>query len=192
MASSICRVRPGSRRRHLLQQVCCSALIVAGFVQGSGATSVIAALPPPTPDPIRCATALISRGLPVAPNADYYYATVDDQLRSPREGVWMAADVTSDKLLGRWAHSHEEGQSNGLVFRPADFAFPPSRGRTTLVFAAGGDLQVEGPGPDDRRRTTSGRWSLQGNILTTTAPGWSGAFDIEAVDERALVLRRRP
>jgi hypothetical protein len=104
----------------------------------------------------------------------------------------MAADVTSDKLLGRWAHSHEEGQGNRLVFRPADFAFPPSRGRTTLVFAAGGDLQVEGPGPDDRRRTTSGRWSLQGNILTTTAPGWSGAFDIEAVDERALVHRPRP
>jgi hypothetical protein len=104
----------------------------------------------------------------------------------------MAAGAQESQLLGRWFHSHEESQGDRLVFRPADFAFPPSRGRTGLVFGQGGDLQVEGPGPDDRRRATSGRWSLQGNLLTTAAPGWSGAFTIESVDAQALVLRRRP
>ena len=102
----------------------------------------------------------------------------------------MAAGIEASQLLGRWVHSHEEDQGGRLVFRPADFAFPPSRGRTALIFAAGGQLQVEGPGPADRRRTTSGHWSLQGKTLATAAPGWSGTFEIEAVDERALVLRR--
>jgi hypothetical protein len=131
-------------------------------------------------------------GLSAAPDPRYCCVKVDDRSRSSRGEVSMAAGVQADQLLGRWFHSHEESQGDRLVFRPADFAFPPSRGRTALVFGQGGDLQVEGPGPDDRRRATSGRWRLQGNVLTTTAPGWSGAFTVESVDERALVLRRRP
>jgi len=130
-------------------------------------------------------------GLSAAPDRVYCCVKVDDRSRSSWGEVSMAG-IQASQLLGRWFHSHEESQGDRLVFRPADFAFPPSRGRTALVFGQGGDLQVEGPGPDDRRRATSGRWSLQGNVLTTAAPGWSGAFTIESVDEHALVLRRRP
>jgi hypothetical protein len=103
----------------------------------------------------------------------------------------VAAGNEASLLIGRWVHSHEEDQGGRLVFRPAEFAFPPSRGRTALIFATGGGLQVEGPGPVDRKMTTSGHWSLQGNVLTTAAPGWSGIFEIEAVDEHKLVLRRQ-
>jgi hypothetical protein len=128
-------------------------------------------------------------GIPASLEPAYHRAKVDD-LRSPWEEPWLAASIEASQLLGRWVHSHEEDQGGRLVFRPGDFAFPPSRGRTALVFAADGELEVEGPGPADRRRTTSGHWSLQGNVLTTAAPGWSGTFEIEAVDERKLVLRR--
>jgi hypothetical protein len=33
-------------------------------------------------------------------------------------------------LFQRWLHSHEEDTGTERVYRPAGFAFPPSRGRT--------------------------------------------------------------
>jgi hypothetical protein len=128
-------------------------------------------------------------GIPASLEPAYHRAKVDS-LRSSWGGAWLAAGIEASQLLGRWVHSHEEDQGGRLVFRPGDFAFPPSRGRTALIFAADGELQVEGPGPTDRARTTSGHWSLRGNVLTTAAPGWSGTFEIAALDARKLVLRR--
>ncbi len=38
--------------------------------------------------------------------------------------------VDRSRLCQRWIHSHEEDTDTEMVYRPADFAFPPSRGRT--------------------------------------------------------------
>jgi hypothetical protein len=106
----------------------------------------------------------------------------------------MAAGAQVSQLLGKWAQSFEEDADGGLVFRPFSFSFPPSRrGRTMLNFKPDGALEVGlGPGPDDRTQTGAGRWELVGDRLTIDAPGWSGVFEIETLDQNRLVLRRRP
>ena len=32
-------------------------------------------------------------------------------------------------ILGQWIHSHEEDAKGVMVYRPANYSFPPSRGR---------------------------------------------------------------
>jgi hypothetical protein len=134
-----------------------------------------------------------TRDLPARLNLEYEYPSKYEKRRSHGGALRMAADVQPSQLLGRWAHSYEEDRDGRMVFRPFSFAFPPSRrGRTALNFGSDGDLQVGlGPGPDDRTTTGSGSWVLEGNLLTITGP-WSGLFEIEAVNEHELVLRKRP
>jgi hypothetical protein len=93
-------------------------------------------------------------------------------------------------LQATWVHSHEEDEGDRLVFRAPDFDFPPSRGRAALTLKPGGVVEVVGPGPDDRRRAGSGRWTLSGQGLEIRAPGFSGSFEVEAVDDQRLVVRR--
>jgi hypothetical protein len=57
-------------------------------------------------------------------------------------------------------HSHEEDTGTEMVFRPAGFRFPPSRGRRSFELRAGGHLIEAGPGPADRRAESGGTWRL--------------------------------
>jgi hypothetical protein len=66
-------------------------------------------------------------------------------------------------LGGSWLHSFEEDEAGGVqVYRPQDFAFPPSRrGRESLDFSVPGQVAMGAPGPDDRPRSaTSGLTAL--------------------------------
>ena len=101
----------------------------------------------------------------------------------------MAADI-SQALQSTWMHSHEEDKIDLLVFRGPDYPFPPSRGRTGFTMKPGGVVDVVGPGPDDRRQAGSGRWTLTGKRLVIKAPTFSGTFDVEAVDDKRLVVRQ--
>ena len=93
-------------------------------------------------------------------------------------------------LQAAWVHSHEEDEGARLVFRGPDRELPPSRGRTGFTLKPNGVVEVVGPGPDDRRRATSGRWTLTGKRLEIRSPGFSGAFEVETVDDQRLVVRR--
>ncbi len=93
-------------------------------------------------------------------------------------------------LQAAWVHSHEEDEAGRMVFRSADTDLPPSRGRTGFTLKSGDAVEVVGPGPDDRRRTSSGHWTLEGKRLRIDAPGLSGTFDVETVDDQRLVVRR--
>src|SRR5687767_12282600 len=54
------------------------------------------------------------------------------------------------KLLYRtWLHSREEDQGEVMVYRPNDFNFPPSRGRTGFAFEAGGKFTQYDIAPTD-------------------------------------------
>jgi hypothetical protein len=101
----------------------------------------------------------------------------------------MSPDVRR-AIQATWIHSHEEDQGDRMVFRSADFDFPPSRGRIEFSLKPGGVVEVVRPGPDDRRRKASGRWTLAGKRLEIEAPGFSGSFDVEEVDHQRLVVRR--
>src|SRR5215475_12064281 len=47
-------------------------------------------------------------------------------------------------ILGHWTHSHEEDTPDAMIYRPASYSFPPSRGRMGLEFRSGGDLVYYG------------------------------------------------
>ena len=85
-------------------------------------------------------------------------------------------------LHRRWVHSHEEDGADGRVYRPASFAFPRSRGRESMELRADGTLVETGPASDDRRRTATGTWSLEG------APAASLRLRTEGAAERRLTV----
>jgi len=68
-------------------------------------------------------------------------------------------------LYGHWRHSHEEDSDGEMVFRPAQHAFPPARGRTGFELRPDGSYLENSPGPDDRPEQSSGCWSLEGDTL---------------------------
>jgi|SRR5947209_6693180 len=101
----------------------------------------------------------------------------------------MASDLRKS-LQASWVHSHEEDEGNRLVFRGPDHDFPPARGRTSFTLKPGGEVDAVGPGPDDRRRSSSGTWSLEGKHLRIDSPLFSGTYQVETVDDEHMVIKR--
>ena len=83
----------------------------------------------------------------------------------------MTDRITPAVLHQRWVHSHEEDSGREMVFRPAWFKFPPSRGRASFDLKADGSLIEGGPGPCDRRVESDGRWKLEGDGTLTFFDG---------------------
>lgn len=102
----------------------------------------------------------------------------------------MAAETDEPRLVGEWLHSHEEDEDDQIVFRPASFAFPPARGRTGFTLRPGGVAEMRRPGPDDRPTASTGRWRLEGKLLTVETPGLSRRYEVKSIDEESLVVRR--
>ena len=100
--------------------------------------------------------------------------------------------MNSAAIHGSWTHSHEEDQGDILVYRPSGFAFPPARGRDTLVFGEGGELTEHTPGADDRSRSTACRWTAlgMGRYSLEGATNTSGRV-IEVVEHTPEVLKVR-
>ncbi len=67
-----------------------------------------------------------------------------------------------DLLSQKWIHSHEEDTPQASVFRPADYRFPPSRGRAGFELKPDGSLVEIGIGPTDRPTESGGSWELKG------------------------------
>ena len=101
----------------------------------------------------------------------------------------MPADLRK-ALQASWRHSHEEDEGERLVLRKADVELPPSRGRQEFTLKSDGEAAVGGPGPDDRRRSASGRWTLNGKVLRIDAPNFSATFEVQSVDGQRLIVRR--
>lgn len=95
-----------------------------------------------------------------------------------------------DAVAGRWVHSHEEDTEKEMVFRPADRALPPSRGRTAFELRRDGTYVESAPGPVDVPVRASGRWSLEGDRLILQGEGDSPghAWRIVAAEPDRLVV----
>ncbi|MBI3301430.1 MAG: hypothetical protein HYZ72_05035 [Deltaproteobacteria bacterium] len=68
----------------------------------------------------------------------------------------MRAKVTKSVLHQHGVHSHEEDTDAEMVFRPATFNVPRSRGRTSFELKPDGSLVEGGIGPTNRRQETQG------------------------------------
>ena len=103
----------------------------------------------------------------------------------------MENEIDPSALARAWVHAHEEDEGDLLVFRPADYPFPPARGRESLTLGPNDELTRGGPGPDDRRVTESGTWRIDGRQLVLRAPGRpEERLEIVSVDPEKLVVRR--
>lgn len=80
-----------------------------------------------------------------------------------------------------------------MVFRPASFPFPLSRGRRSISLKKDGTLVEGGPGPTDRTRSTKGKWSVEGRTLTLKRAGEADrVYEIASSEADRLVLTGKP
>jgi hypothetical protein len=77
----------------------------------------------------------------------------------------MTKAAPGDWLHQEWVHSHEEDRGGEMVFRPASYPFPPSRGRRSIDLRRDGTVKHGRPGPTDRRQLSEGRWEIDGDTL---------------------------
>ncbi len=93
-------------------------------------------------------------------------------------------------LLGRWLHSHEEDTDVELVYRPATYRFPPSRGRAGFELRPDGTAADIRIGPTDRREESPGTWRLEGNSLILERAGHSQVLTLVGVAPDRLRVSR--
>jgi hypothetical protein len=107
----------------------------------------------------------------------------------------MPRDIEKAILTQQWVHSHEEDTDTDMVFRPATFSFPRSRGRTSFTLEPDGGLVEIGIGPTDRREERRGTWKLEPKEMLAFygEPGTKPKriLKIISVDNDKLVVRRQ-
>ena len=76
-------------------------------------------------------------------------------------------------LIGSWRHSHEEDSAEGLVYRPASFAFPPSRGRHGFELRKDGTAVDAAIAPADGNVASPATWTVDpdGAIVLSAPSG---------------------
>ncbi|MGW1088405.1 hypothetical protein ACWD4L_19285 [Streptomyces sp. NPDC002596] len=99
-------------------------------------------------------------------------------------------------LFRHWVHSFEEDTEGMTVYRPADYPFPPARGRRGLEFGQDGTCIDHPVGRGDAPDTVPGHWQLvEGRRLAISFPG-NGRPDRELeilrCNEDVLEIRSTP
>jgi hypothetical protein len=106
----------------------------------------------------------------------------------------MEGKVDPDGLSQRWLHSHEEDTETEMVFRPANFTFPPSRGRTGFELKPDQTLVEIGIAPTDRPQESPGRWELHGEeepvLLLSPSEQVARSLRIKAFSPERLVIKK--
>ena len=92
----------------------------------------------------------------------------------------------------RWVHSHEEDTEEEMVFRPAAYEFPPSRGRRSFELKPNGALLEGRIGPTDRPVETQGTWELRDDrlVLRRDPSEAPRIMRIASVDDDRLVVEK--
>ena len=101
------------------------------------------------------------------------------------------ATFSKASLHGRWVRSQEDDSGDHVVFRPAGYAFPPARGRSSIDLRPDGTYVESAPGPVDVPEDSTGRWSLEGDRLVLEADGGrpGHAWEIASASPEALKLK---
>jgi hypothetical protein len=105
----------------------------------------------------------------------------------------MSERIAPQALLRHWVHSHEEDTPTEMVFRPAEYTFPPSRGRTGFELKSDGSYVETGIGPTDKPLKALGSWSLDANALSLKKPTDAGSgrvLHVRSADPDRLVIKR--
>lgn len=106
----------------------------------------------------------------------------------------MSKDISPDDLPKNWVHSHEEDTKTEMVFRPASYPFPLSRGRRSFELEPDGSLVEHGVAPNDRRQLAKGKWELKDDdrlvFYKSEAAEASRVLEIVSADKDRLVVKK--
>ena len=106
----------------------------------------------------------------------------------------MKKKSPAEILCQHWIHSHEEDTESEIIFRPASFKFPPSRGRRGFELRADGVLIATGIGPTDRPLETEGKWKLESAgrlaFYSASRPEPTRVMEISSVKKDRLVIKK--
>jgi hypothetical protein len=97
-------------------------------------------------------------------------------------------------LVRRWLSSFEENRPGIEVYRPAEFAFPPARGRAGIEFQADGSVVELAIGRGDAPEARpDGTWQIDvdGSLVITSAAGERRVREIQELTRERLQLRSR-
>ena len=105
----------------------------------------------------------------------------------------MADKIDREVLQKHWIHSHEEDTPTEMVFRPADFPFPPSRGRHGFELKPDGSYVEAAIGPTDKPLKAEGTWDLEGNRIAIYKAGERAparTLEVTSATPSRLVIRK--
>ena len=105
----------------------------------------------------------------------------------------MAKGATPEMFQKRWLHSHEDDSDMEMVFRPASFKFPPSRGRAGFDLKPNHSFIEIGIAPADGPLESAGTWNLEDNELRFFKPSSSTparTLQIVSVDNDRLRVKK--
>jgi len=98
------------------------------------------------------------------------------------------------RVVGSWMRSSEEDTPTELVYRPADYDFPPARGRVGYEFRADHSGNYIGISPRDGAARSSCTWKVRGGtrpeLVIDHPDGRSEVMSVVSVDRDRLVIRR--
>jgi hypothetical protein len=102
--------------------------------------------------------------------------------------------ASRDLLQRRWVHAHEEDTDSEMVFRPADYELPPSRGRVAFELRPDGSFVESGLGAADVPEEASGTWDLEDDERIVLSQGASQGVPrqmrIASAEQNRLVIEK--
>ncbi|MBG6233647.1 hypothetical protein IWX76_000202 [Pedobacter sp. CAN_A7] len=100
-------------------------------------------------------------------------------------------DTELQQLQRKWTHSFEEDNEQEQVYRPADFPFNRSRGRSQFDLKENGEVASFQIGRNDVPEQITGSWRLEGdNLLIIFHDGTSQVLSVKEVNEDKLVVKK--
>ncbi len=103
----------------------------------------------------------------------FYFFLLATFLFTNCSSTQRALRIYGDDFFQHWVHSHEDDHTGIKVYRPADYAFPPSRGREGFELEKDGVYKHYTVGTNDVPETFTGTWKMKGKstlIITLTQP----------------------
>jgi len=109
--------------------------------------------------------------------------------------VVKKGDIIRKNLYQHWLHSHEEDTESELVYRPATFDFPPSRGRVGFEFLPSGTCAIFGIAPTNGSQKSDCRWSFENaknlKIIISFESGETNTLYIKNIEKDKLVILKK-
>jgi len=104
------------------------------------------------------------------------------------------ANLDKGALHQRWMHSREEDTDTEIMFRPANYNFPRSRGRTGFELKNNGKLIEIGTAPTDAQQEAEGTWRLEADNKLAFYRGSesepSQVLQILSADKHLLITKK--